>query len=525
MVLTSFLPLDWAEVEASTPVTSSGALFILTGFPHELIAIDLANGAKPSVKWRIRPEAKAWAASLACCGKIDNGPTQAGSELYLTTLDGQVSGVDATSGEIRWTQSIADPARGETITSPPTVVKNRVLVGGSGGDYGARGWIAALARRDGVVLWRKYSTGTDAEVGIGERFATQEDLGIRTWSPESWKTGGGSVEGPILFDPVTGMLFHTTGHPAPWNPDTRGGDNKWTSGLFARDLATGEAQWFRGFNPQNPVFFGSAGANLVVDWKWQGKSRALLIHVDPNGFLYVLDRSTGEILAADSFLPANLLKGIDRVSGEARYDTERMPTTNNQIRNLCPAWDGATGGLAAGSDSGILVLPVSRLCMDIEPRQANFIAGTPFIGANIRVKLSPEGTAAGLIGWSLDERKPLWRIDEALPLAGDPLVTESGIVFYGTIDGTLKAVDIHTGEPLWSTPLSPGIMSRPILFALPQGKQALAVVAGPGRVHGMNFRQGMDSRDATAGLGMAAVFAPTMSKAEGKTALYVFGLP
>ena len=207
-------------------------------------------GSRRPAKWRYAPNADGAAEGLACCDTINMGPVVANGRVFLNTLDGHTIALDASSGSVVWDTTTAGVASGETLTGSPLVVDGKVFIGNSGDDYGARGWIAALDAATGRELWRRYSTGSDGDVGIGLAFhpfyadSRGADRGEVTWTSSSWEHGGGSVSGPIVYDPELHLLLHGTGHPAPWNPDQHGGDNKWTSGLFARDPDTGAARWF-----------------------------------------------------------------------------------------------------------------------------------------------------------------------------------------------------------------------------------------------------------------------------------------
>jgi glucose dehydrogenase len=328
------------------------------------------------------------------------------------------------------------------------------------------------------------------------------------------------------------QLIYATGHPAPWNPDLRPGDNKWTSGIFARDAQTGSARWFTSINPGDPYALGAAGSLLAADLPWEGRSRPLLIHPDANGFVYVLDRSTGEILAADPFLPGNAATGIDLRSGRPQRNDEKAIHTNTLTRDICPSWPGATGanGLALGeadfsTESGLLFIPVNGLCMDMEGRNVGFIARTAYIGASLRSKSAAGRPAGAVIAWDIAQRRIAWRSDEPSPVQGSVLLTEGGLLFYGTLDGWFKALDAKTGRVAWQYRAASGIIGRPLAFRGREGRPYIAVVAGIGGPIGRVVQNGIDMRDATAAHGFAnALRDLPLPQSHGGT-LYVFGLP
>ena len=192
--------------------------------------------------------------------------------------------MDAATGKEVWRAKLGDINKGETITMAPLVVKGKVLVGNSGGEFGVRGWLTALDARTGKVVWRAYSTGPDADVLIGADFKPfydkdkGKDLGVSTWPPDAWQLGGGTVWGWISYDPELNLIYYGTGNPGPWNADQRPGDNKWTGGMFARDADTGEAKWFYQMNPHDLFDYDGVNENVLLDLPVSGQMRKVLLH-------------------------------------------------------------------------------------------------------------------------------------------------------------------------------------------------------------------------------------------------------
>jgi len=515
---------------AGAPAVSGDSIFVLTPFPHALVALDLQGHER----WRVVPDSDPRAEGLATGGGVTDGPVLAGGRLYLTTLDGHAMAVEAATGRVAWDRAVASLDAGETLRNAPLVQGGRVYVGSAGDDAGARGWLAALDSGTGRELWRRLSTGPDGEVGIGPQFRSAypteagADLGVRTWPPEAWRQGGGSP-GPILADAELGVVVYGTGHPAPWNPDQRPGSNRWTSGLFARDAATGAARWFTPTNPHDEHAYGAASSNLLVDRPWRGVDRKLLVHPDPNGFLQVLDRETGLILSAKPIVPTNAVSGLDAGSGApVRADAKRTHA-DTMTRDICPAWTGPVlAEPALSAETGFVLLPTSRLCMDLEPRDSGVIPGTLSIGANVRLKV-PAGPAGALVAWDLEREAPAWTAEEPLPLAGGVLAT-GGLAIYGTLDGRLKALDARSGRSLWEYRAPSGIIGRPVAFTGPDGRAYLAVLAGVGGPLGQAARGGIDVRDATAAGGLAnavrqAAYRDILGQGDESGSLLVFRLP
>jgi lanthanide-dependent methanol dehydrogenase len=259
---------------------------------------------------------------------------------------------------------------------------------------------------------------------------------------------------------------------------------------------------------------------------WHGQGRALLIHPDRNGYVYVLDRATGEILSAQPFLPVTATHGIDVTTGTPQVDNRFSVQTGSTTRGICPAWPaGDAAEPAFAASIGLLYIAASRLCMDMEARDANYVPGTPFTGAFVRMKSAKGVSPGALIAWDVAATQPAWEIAEPAPLRGGALLTDGGVVFYGTLDGMLKAVDGRSGARLWQTRLTSGVVSRPSAFRGPDGHAWLAVIAGAGPLTGMPSASEMDFRDAFAVKGYGRLLRDLPPPAETGGRLFVYRLP
>lgn len=526
------LPTSQRGGHAGAPVVAGDRLFLVTPFPHRILALDLADPDEPVI-WHYSPRADDRAAGLASEAVTTGGLALSAGRLFVNTFDGHTLALDATTGSVLWDVAMAEVGRGETLLAAPVVADGHVLIGNNGSDFGVRGWIAALDASSGRMLWKRYNTGPDDEVGIAKDFGSpslpdESNLGISSWPPDAWQQGGGNLAGTPIYDTAMGLLIHATGHPAPWNAAQRPGANYFTAGLLARDAATGAVRWFMPANPHDLYGLGAAGSLIAAGLRWQGSDRAVLIHPDANGMIYVLDRSSGEILSVHAFLAVNATGGVDVASGTLRRNPAKATQVNSTTRGICPAWPGATGGTAQAAFSpqaGLLYIPVSRLCMDMETRQASFMTGTPYIGANLRVT-PPRGdrSRGALIAWDVIAGKVAWTVEESLPVESGVLAT-GGVVFYGTLDGWFKAVDAGSGKPLWQFRAASGIIGQSISFQRTDGHQYIAVLAGAGGAAGKVTEKDIDIRDATAAYGYANAIRDLKPSAEGGGMLYVFGLP
>ena len=513
------------------PLVVGSTMYLVTPFPNNLYALDLTR--RGAVKWVFKPRPVPAAQGVACCDVVNRGAVHANGRIFFNTLDGQTIAVDARSGRQIWRTRLANINKGETITMAPLVAGGKVLVGNSGGEMGVRGWLVALDAGSGKVAWKAFHTGPDKDVLIGPRFRPfyamdrGKDLGVRTWPGEAWKMGGATAWGWISHDPALGMIYYGTSNPGPWNPAQRPGDNKWSAGVFARDLATGQARWFYQSSPHDLYDHDDVNEIILVDMPVGGKLRQVLLRPGRNGFLYVHDRHTGQVLSATPYGFINSAKGVDLKTGRLIPVKEKEPKEGRVIRNICPAAPGAKDWNPAAFSpvTGLLYIPHINLCMDMGVMEANYIAGTPYVGADVKMYAGPGGNRGVFTGWDPVRRRKVFEIKEDLPLWSPALATAGGVVFYGTMDGWFKAIDAKSGKLLWRFKTDSGIIGQPISYRGPDGRQYIAVTAGVGGWAGAIVVGRLDPRDPTAALGFANAVKdlPGRTKAGGK--LYVFALP
>lgn len=518
--------------QESAPLVVGSTLYVVSPYPHILYALDLTQPGTP-MKWQYNPKPAAAAQGVACCDVVNRGPTYWNGKLYFTTLDDHVVAVNADTGQEVWKTKLGDINRGETMTMAPLVAKGKVVVGVSGGEYGVRGWIQALDAETGQSVWKAYSTGPDQDVKIGPNFKPfydsdkGKDLGVASWPPNAWEQGGGSVWGFVTYDPDQNLIFYGTGNPGPWNPNQRPGDNKWTAGIFARDLDTGEARWFYQWNPHDLHDWDGINENILIDIEWNGQPRKALVHPDRNGLLYLLDRTTGEVLSANFYHPVNAHSGVDLATGRLKVQADKYPVMGKVIRDVCPAPPGAKDWSPSSFShkTGLLYIPHNNICTDWESTNANYISGTPYVGAEVRMKPGPGGNLGVLAAWDVVAGKEVWSIKERFPVWAGTLVTAGDVVFYGTMEGWFRAVDARNGTVLWQFKTGSGIIGQPTTFRAPNGKQYVAILSGVGGWSGAVVSGDLDVRDGTAALGFVNAMRDLPSATTKGGTLYVFALP
>jgi lanthanide-dependent methanol dehydrogenase len=514
------------------PIVVNNTMYVLTPFPNILYALDLTQPGAPK-KWQYEPKPESAAQGVACCDVVNRGPSYADGKVVFNTLDNHVVAVDAATGKEQWKTRVGDINIGESMTMAPLVVKGKVLVGNSGGEMGVRGWLKALDLASGRLLWTAYSTGPDTDVKIGARFKAfypkdrGKDLGVNSWPGEQWKIGGGNVWGWLTYDPALNLVYHGTGNPGPWNPDQRPGDNKWTASVFARDPDTGEAVWAYQQTPHDLHDYDGVNEALILDVPWKGQTRKALLRPERNGYVYLMDRTTGEVLYAEPFVHITTTRGVNLASGSLEYVSEKKPEVGKVVRDICPASPGAKDWQPSSFSprTGLVYIPHQNLCEDEEGLEANYISGTPYVGMNVRMYAGPGGHRGELTAWDPVAGRAVWKLTEKYPVWSGTVVTAGDVVFYGTMDGWFKAVDARTGKPLWQYRTGSGIIGQPITYRGPDGKQYVAVVSGVGGWAGAIVAGDLDPRDSTAALGFAAAMKDLPSDTQKGGTLYVFSLP
>jgi PQQ-dependent dehydrogenase (methanol/ethanol family) len=515
----------------AAPLIVGDTMYFVTPYPNILYALDLRNSG--AIRWSYKPKPASASQGVACCDVVNRGAAYWEGKIIYNTLDGHTVAVDAGTGREVWKTKLAEINSGETITMAPVVVKGKVLVGNSGGEFGVRGWITAVDAASGRMAWRGHTTGPDSDVLIGPRFRPfypqdkGKDLGVTSWPRDAWKIGGGSVWGWISYDPELDLIYHGTGNPGPWNPEIRPGDNKWTAGVFARDPDTGEAVWAYQWSPHDLYDYDGINENVLLDLPIKGQMRKVLVRPERNGYIYVLDRQTGEVLSADVYVHTTSTKGFDYKTGKAIEDASKAPGFGRTVTGICPAAPGGKDWQPSSWSprTRLLYIPHNNLCMDMQGVEANYIAGTPYVGASVKMYAGPGGHRGEFTAWDPVQAKKVWSIKEKFPAWSGALATAGDIVFYGTMDRWFKALDARSGQLLWQFRTGSGIIGQPVSYRGPDGKQYIAIAAGVGGWSGAIVAGPLDPRDETSALGFVGAM-KDLPEATGKGGtIYVFSLP
>jgi len=519
--------------EEAAPIVVNNTMYIVTPFPNTLYALDLTQPGAPA-KWSYKPkDLNNSAKGVACCDWVNRGCVYANGKIFFNTLDGKTAAVNAQTGDEVWVSQVADINRGESITMAPLVVKNKVLVGDSGGEFGVRGSLTALDSETGKQVWKAYSTGPDKDCLIGPNFHPfydsdkGQDLGVKTWPPDGWKIGGGTTWGWISYDPALDLVYYGTGNPGPWNPEQRPGDNKWTCGMFARRPDTGEAVWAYQWSPHDLYDHDGINELVLLDLPINGQVRKVLVRPERNGYVYVLDRATGQVLSANPFAFITTSTGVDLKTGRLKPVQEKAPGFGRVTRMICPPAPGAKDWepSAYSPITKLLYIPHANLCEDSEGVTANYIAGTPYVGSNVKMYAGPGGHRGEFDAWDPVAGKKIWSIKENFPVWSGAVATAGNVVFYGTMEGWFKAIDARSGQLLWQFKCGSGIIGQPVTYQGPDGKQYVSILSGVGGWSGAIVSGQLDPHDGTAALGFVNAMSDLPKATTKGGMLYTFALP
>jgi alcohol dehydrogenase (cytochrome c) len=459
----------------SNPLVVDGIMYV-TERPNDVIALDAKTG---KVFWLYRytnsPDAR------VCCGANNRGVAMLGTTLYMGTLDAHLVAIDARNGRPLWNVAVGDPKTGYSITMAPLVVKDKIIVGMGGGEYGIRGYIAAYDAATGKEAWR-----FNTIPGPGEP-------GHETWNEEDWRTGGASAWVTGSYDPTLNTIYWGVGNPGPdWNPDQRHGDNLYSDSVVALDADTGKLKWHFQFTPNDPYDYDSVQVPVLADMDWQGRPTKVILWGNRNGFFYVLDRTTGKFLQGQPFVKVNWASGLDK---------DGHPILTPQPPGM-PTWPGVQGGTnwyppSYSPRTGYFYLSAWENYAAIFRREEQkYVAGRNFSGGGVTV-LAPTPGAPGVgVGrrgpinnWTsevgsgatiaLDPKtgKRVWSFPQFDVTDAGMLTTASDILFTGGREGYFYALDAKTGKELWKASLGGSIVNAPVTYQV-DGKQYVSTISG-----------------------------------------------
>ena len=502
------------------PLVIGDVMYLSTPFPNTVYALNLNRDG--TILWKYEPKQDPSVIPVMCCDTVNRGVAYGNGMIFLHQADTTLVALDAKTGQMVWSVKDGNPAVGATGTSAPLVVKDKVLIGVSGGEFGVRGYVSAYDITTGKRVWRAYSEGPDKDTLIDPVKTTDlgkpvgENSSEKTWKGDQWKIGGGDTWGWISYDPTLNLIYYGSGNPSTWNPVQRPGDNKWSMTIWARNPDTGMAKWVYQMTPHDQWDYDGVNEMILTDQMMDGKMRRLLTHFDRNGFGYTLDRVNGALLVAEKFDPkVNWATKIDMDKSSKTYGRPEVVAkyapgsrgTDMNYTGICPAALGSKDEQPATYSpiTHLFYVPTNHVCMDYEPFRVSYTAGQPYVGATLSM-YPPNGDSnmGNFIAWDNTKGKIVWSDPELFSVWSGALSTASGVVFYGTLEGYLKAIDAKTGKELWKFKTPSGIIGNVNAYEH-DGKEYVAVLSGVGGWAGIGLAAGLTKP--TEGLGAVGGYA------------------
>lgn len=450
----------------TTPLVVDGIMYYTTGGHTAVYAVDAKTGKE---LWHYR--AKVVEAVPACCDWVNRGVAIGDGKVFFTTLDAKLLALDASTGRLLWEQMVDDWREGYTATAAPLFVKDKVIVGISGGEYGIRGFLDAFDARTGKKAWRTWTIP-----GPGEP-------GHETWQDEkpTWMTGGGATWVTGSYDPQLNLLYWTTGNPGPvFNGQVRKGDNLYTDSVLALDPDSGKIQWHYQWTPHDIWDYDGVNEVILTDLTVDGRPIKAMIHADKNGYFYVLDRTNGKFIKAQSFARQTWTKGLDPKTGRPEINPAGLFTSSFEY--ICPGPAGAKewNHMSFSPQTGLAYIPVIENCGAFRTGQAFYVKGLPFWGGIAEAgALGPGESHGKMMALNPSTMEIAWEIGSEWPVVSGVLTTAGGLVFWGEANGMLHATDARTGKDVWTYKAPMGMRAPPMTYTV-DGKQYVAFPVGWG---------------------------------------------
>lgn len=488
------LGLAWSvDLETSrgveaTPIVVDGVMY--TTSPWSILyAVDAKTGA---LLWKFDPEVPRDWGVHACCDVVNRGAAVWRGKVFIGTIDGRLISVDAESGAVLWSVNTIDRDQPYTITGAPRVIKGKVLIGNGGAEFGVRGYISAYDADAGTLDWRFYTVpGNPAE---GFENAAMEKAAA-TWNGEWWKLGGGgTVWDSMAYDPDLNLLYIGVGNGSPWNQRIRspgGGDNLFLSSVVALNPDTGDYVWHYQTTPGETWDYTATQHIILADIEIEGTIRKVLMQAPKNGFFYVLDRQSGELISAENYVPINWATHVDLKTGRP-VETPAARYPDGQASLTLP---GPYGGhnwhpMSYSASTGLVYIPALEIpYLYSDDSDMDRPRGTWNLGVNAVMAALPTEAAqraaikpllkGHLAAWDPVRQKEVWRVHHKGPWNGGVLSTAGNLVFQGTADGRFVAYRADNGEVLWSSPTHTGVVAAPITYEI-DGEQYVTIMAGWG---------------------------------------------
>ena len=477
----------------ATPIVHGGALYVTSTW-NIVHALDATTGA---LKWTFDPQTDRSIGASLCCDAVNRGVAIWGDRVYTGTLDGRLIAIDARTGGKVWEVQTVDRSKPYSITGAPRIVKGKVIIGNGGGEYGVRGYVSAYDAETGKLAWRFFTVPGDPSKPFEHPILAEA---AKTWTGEWWKMGGGgTVWDSMAYDPDLDLLYIGVGNGSPWNQSVRspgGGDNLFLSSIVALRPDTGDHVWHYQTTPGDTWDYTATQHLILAEIVIDGAPRKVVMQAPKNGFFYVIDRATGELISAKNFVPVNWASHVDAESGRpVEIAAARWGGKAPHIQLPGPIGAHNWQPMSMSRETGLVYIPAQEIPLVYgDEAKFEYKPGYWNTGADLMLGSLPTDEAmqkavvgmikGRLIAWDPVRQEPRWTVEHKGPWNGGVLSTAGGLVFQGTADAHFAAYDAATGAVLWKQPTQTGVMAAPIAYEI-DGEQYIAVAAGWGGAYGL----------------------------------------
>lgn len=486
-----YIDLPDARGQEATPLVLDGIMYTTAAWSI-VYSIDVISG---EILWQYDPQVDRSVAVKGCCGAVNRGVAYWEGDIFVGTLDGRLVSIDAETGIKNWEVITVDTSKAYTITGAPRVADGKVYIGNGGAEFGVRGYMTAYDAQTAKELWRFYTVPGDPakaqENPIHEKT-------IETWNGEWWKLGGGgTVWDSMAYDPELNLLYIGVGNGSPWNPNIRSngeGDNLFLSSIVALNADTGEYIWHYQTTPGDAWDYTATQHMILADIEIEGAQRKVLMQAPKNGFFYVIDRVTGELISGKNFVPVTWASHIDMDTGRPVINPDAKYWETGEVVVQSPAFLGGHNWhpMSFNPDTGLVYLPAQEMSFPYKADEQFVAKGMAAnLGIDTGAARLPDdkdvidsvkaATKGHLLAWDPVAQKEVWRVQYPGPWNGGVLSTASNLVIHGSAAGYLNIYRASDGKMLWEFPAQTGVVAPPVTYAV-NGEQYLTVMAGWGGI-------------------------------------------
>jgi PQQ-dependent dehydrogenase (methanol/ethanol family) len=488
-----YAQFDTDRGQEATPLVVDGVLYTTTAW-SKVYAYDAATG---KLRWSYDPKVDGAKGFDACCDVVNRGVAVWKGKVYVGALDGRLIALDADTGKVAWSVQTTDPKKPFTITGAPRVVKDKVLIGNSGAEYGVRGYISAYDAAGGKLVWRFYTIPNPTGAADGAASdKVMKEKGQATWPEGQWKLvgGGGTVWDAIVYDPALDMIYFGVDNGTPWNQEQRSGgkgDNLFVSSIVAVKADTGEYVWHYQVNPGESWDYSAVQPMILADLTIAGQPHKVLMQAPKNGFFYVLDRTNGKLLSAKNYVPVTWATGIDMTTGRPiETPSARYKKDNVDLQMPAPLGAHNWHPMSFSPKTGLVYIPAQQMPFAFQ-NDPSFVykPGAWNLGVNLLANAAPQTAEqtkqlaamikGSLVAWDPVNQKAVWTVQRPYFWNAGVLSTGGNLVFQGAAEGQFYAYDASNGKQLWSYPTGNGVIAAPMTYAI-NGEQYVALMVGSG---------------------------------------------